>query len=57
MFVSKENLYHFRCGDKTCDKWWTVGDPDTSKTDWWCPWCGTDQTKDITQPDYPKNNS
>ena len=51
MFVSRETLYHFRC--ERCNKWWTIADADTNKTDWYCPWCGEHDVKDLHAPDYP----
>ncbi len=40
--VSKEILYHFKCGE--CSKWWTIGDHHFSldNTENWisCPHCG-----------------
>jgi hypothetical protein len=36
-----EKLQHFQCG--FCNKWWSIGDPDSRKQDWYCPWCGEKQ--------------
>jgi transcription elongation factor Elf1 len=43
---SIETLIHFNC--RACSKWWSVGDADRSKTEWYCPWCGLRQTFDLT---------
>ncbi|MCC6520365.1 hypothetical protein IT403_00050 [Candidatus Nomurabacteria bacterium] len=42
---SVEELNHFNCG--TCKKWWSIGDPKVAKKknqEWFCPWCGLQQT-------------
>lgn len=38
MKYSIERLVHFQCDE--CHKWWSVGDPEEGKEEWWCPWCG-----------------
>lgn len=38
---SVEKLNHFRC--LFCDKWWSIGDADARKQEWFCPWCGEKQ--------------
>lgn len=45
MKLSIERLAHFLCD--SCGKWFTIGDPPSGRTDWYCPWCGTHQ--EITQ--------
>lgn len=52
MYLSLERLYHFRCG--SCNKWWSIGDADVTKTVWYCAWCGEKQHKNLSSPDYPK---
>lgn len=52
MFLSVERLYHFRC--ESCDRWWSIGDADVTKTVWYCAWCGEKQHKNLSQPDYPR---
>lgn len=37
---SVEKLHHFSC--RQCQKWWTVGDADSSQMAWHCPWCGSE---------------
>lgn len=39
---SLETLTHFQCG--TCTKWWAIGDVLPNKHDWYCPWCGQQQS-------------
>jgi len=39
--IAKEKLWHFRCG--VCGKWWSIGDADPEKKEWFCPWCGVKQ--------------
>lgn len=51
MYLSVERLYHFRCG--SCNRWWSIGDPDVTKTVWYCAWCGEKQHKKLDEPDYP----
>jgi len=36
--ISFELLSHFQCA--SCSKWWSIGDADQSKNEWFCPWCG-----------------
>jgi cob(I)alamin adenosyltransferase len=36
--ATTETLFHFCCPH--CAKWWSIGDPDTRQTRWFCPWCG-----------------
>lgn len=38
---SVERLVHFQC--ESCRKWWSIGDADPEKRDWFCPWCGKRQ--------------
>lgn len=52
MYLSVERLYHFRCAH--CNRWWSIGDADVTKTVWYCAWCGEKQHKNLSQPDYPK---
>lgn len=52
MYLSVERLYHFRCG--SCDRWWSIGDADVTKTVWYCAWCGEKQHKNLSEPDYPR---
>jgi transcription elongation factor Elf1 len=33
-----EMLHHFQCAQ--CNGWWTIGDAQETKEEWWCPWCG-----------------
>jgi phage FluMu protein Com len=42
---SIEKLNHFRCKD--CNKWWSVGDAPEGKENWWCPWCGKENSYKI----------
>jgi hypothetical protein len=37
-FLSIEELHHFSCS--ACKKWWSVGDAEKMKKEWFCPWCG-----------------
>lgn len=53
--VSKENLYHFKCGDEDCGKWWSIRDADLEKKVWYCHWCGKEQKINIK--DYLNDNS
>lgn len=39
---SVEHLYHFNCG--VCKKWWSIGDAEKQKKEWFCPWCGVLQS-------------
>ncbi|MCL4868859.1 MAG: hypothetical protein KJ063_07830 [Anaerolineae bacterium] len=39
---SEERLVHFRCGG--CGRWWTIGDAPPKRRNWFCPWCGQEQT-------------
>jgi hypothetical protein len=41
---SIEELGHFSC--RECEKWWSIGDAPESKRDWFCPWCGEENTYD-----------
>jgi predicted RNA-binding Zn-ribbon protein involved in translation (DUF1610 family) len=36
-----EKLHHFQC--YSCNKWWSIGDANTKKEIWYCPWCGEKQ--------------
>lgn len=38
ILLSVERLHHFRCG--ACNKWWSIGDAEKQKKEWFCPWCG-----------------
>jgi cob(I)alamin adenosyltransferase len=40
-----EILTHFHCPH--CTKWWSIGDPDSSKQHWYCPWCGEESHFDL----------
>ena len=46
--VSIENLHHFNCG--SCKKWWSVGDAEKLKKEWFCPWCGVLQKVENIKP-------
>ena len=53
---SIERLSHFRCGH--CNKWFSVGDAPTDRTEWFCPWCGTAGVFLLTQADnHPMGES
>jgi len=41
--VHKEEIYHFTCSE--CKKWWSVADAPKQKKRWFCPWCGTKQSR------------
>jgi uncharacterized Zn-finger protein len=38
VFLSIEKLHHFNCGE--CKRWWSIGDAEKMKKEWFCPWCG-----------------
>lgn len=38
ILLSIEQLHHFNCG--ACKKWWSIGDAEKQKKEWFCPWCG-----------------
>ena len=44
-----ETLHHFTC--PSCSGWWSMAMDKTSRTEWFCPWCGeeTDFVKAINQ--------
>jgi predicted RNA-binding Zn-ribbon protein involved in translation (DUF1610 family) len=44
---SAERLMHFQCPH--CIRWWSIGDPDIHKTEWFCPWCGQALLFDLEQ--------
>ena len=38
---STEILTHFQCSE--CNRWWSIGDCDQDRKEWFCPWCGFKQ--------------